>query len=734
MKRIAVPLLALAVLGNALVSAAPAGATTLTRTAGHGTHLAAGSVLLAALDPFLVAPNNLGNIDLAAFLAGNPDLATYSANNIAADGESAAIVLLQTTSLSDVTFTVSGGGTTLLPYSDRFLATPPAAGAQSLVVQSSAFIHVGATYYAVALLQGPLGGYTSANAITVEATQDATNAQIGLDLVVPPLVLAHGLWGDRTSLANVEDYIDKNAPWQSQQQLVVPICYSLYLAFDATTDPIGNGKNPCEVTSQESLQAEIDSLLAELDSEHTVGGRVDLVAHSMGGLAARNYASQPGYASLRNRTQGQFHTIVTLDTPEIGSLLANYLIAHAKSKEKAPIWTFPAIVWAGVCGSSDVQTCFADNSYPLTGPRLPLQSGGVYSLEPNGPSLTNPNLVGPNIANATWRAVDATAPGNSALALGLNTLIAALYSNPDSAPTLNTILKNKPNDAIVTVASQTKGAGQYQSYRFSKLSHTSLVSSILTWLSGQNVNDNSVVDDPSTNVYQLAACWVANAGANSCLPQAIAQNGSPETAQNSSPKFKWADRIRAQVPATAVLGKPVTVSIRVLQSASLSRLQIYQQGEQGRTRPEVVAISRVEKNMLYAQIVPRLPGPLTLGIRADFDDGATSIRSVDLYVAPPKSPPLSFKANDLPVLVLTLNGVTQVAMPHPMAVYPAPVGRVYLNSRFVTYRRVSGRGKPVVSVQPDGLMRALTPGEALVEAHFGSSVDRLRVIVRSRQQ
>jgi hypothetical protein len=31
-------------------------------------------------------------------------------------------------------------------------------------------------------------------------------------------------------------------------------------------------------------------------------------------------------------------------------------------------------------------------------------------------------------------------------------------------------------------------------------------------------------------------------------------------------------------------------------------------------------------------------------------------------------------------------------------------------------------------------MRALAPGEALVEAHFGSSVDRLRVIVRVTQQ
>jgi pimeloyl-ACP methyl ester carboxylesterase len=729
MKRIALALLGVVLL---LVSPAAIGAPSFEHSA-QAAHLSPGSVSLAALDPFLVAPNNLGNLELEQFLGGNPNLATYAANNIAADGESAAIVLLQTTSLSDVTFSVNDTAS-LVSYSDTFLTTPPTAGKQSLTVTNASFIHVGNYYYAVALVQGPLGGYTSQSAITVQATQDSANPQVGLTLVIPPLVLVHGLWGDQTSLSNVEAYIDAVTPWNRQQQLVVPICYSLYLAFDATTDPLQNGKNPCEVTSAASVQTEIDSLLAELDSEHTVGGRVDLVSHSMGGLVARNYASLSGYASLRNRGLGQFHAIVTLDTPEIGSLLANYLDGHAASKEKAPIWTFPGIVWAGVCGDSDVQTCFYDNGYPLAGSGLPLDTGAVYSLEPNSPSLKNPKLVGPNIANATWRAVSATAPGDSALALGLNTLIAALYSNPNNAPTLNSLLKKLPNDAIVTVQSQTKGASKSQLYTFSNLSHTSLVSSILTWLSGNTVNDNSVVDDPSADVYKLSACWLATTGSNSCVPEAIAENEPTEMTVPSSLHLKWVDRIRPQVPATAVLGAPVTVAIRLLAPATVSRLQIYQEGEQGRTRPETVAITRVENNMVYAQITPRLLGPVTLGIRTDFTDGAMSVRTLDFDVVPPKAPPLSFAANDLPELVLTLNGVTRVAMPHPLAVYPAPVGRVYLNARFVTYRLVAGQGKPVIALQPSGLMRALAPGETLVEAHYGTSVSRLHVIVRAKQQ
>jgi hypothetical protein len=62
------------------------------------------------------------------------------------------------------------------------------------------------------------------------------------------------------------------------------------------------------------------------------------------------------------------------------------------------------------------------------------------------------------------------------------------------------------------------------------------------------------------------------------------------------------------------------------------------------------------------------------------------------------------------------------------------VGRLYLNARFVTYRLVAGQGKPVIALQPSGLMRGLAPGEALVDAHYGASVNRLRVIVRAKQQ
>ncbi|MGD0193102.1 MAG: hypothetical protein ABSD74_20385, partial [Rhizomicrobium sp.] len=361
-------------------------ATAAARSGSSQMYRAPAATSLAALDPYLVAPNNLADINLATFLSGNPNFSEYSAADLAADGTSAAILLFETSSLSNVTFSITDGTATLQPYVSNFLTQAPQAGSQTITVTSSSFVSENGHYYAPVLLQGPLAGYSSANAIEVSANQSGNSDDVKLGLVMPPLVLVHGLWGDLTSLENVENYIDSVAPWKSQTQLVVPICYSLYLAFDATTDPLTKGKNPCEVTSESALQTGIDSVLAELDSEHIVGGRVDIAAHSMGGLASRNFASQSGYASLRNRMQGQIHTIVTLDTPEIGSLLANWLDGHATNTQQAPDWTPPGLIWSEVCGSADVQVCFYNNGYPLAAATLPLDTGGVYSLEPDGPS------------------------------------------------------------------------------------------------------------------------------------------------------------------------------------------------------------------------------------------------------------------------------------------------------------------------------------------------------------
>lgn len=687
------------------------------------------SATLIALDPFLVGADHLDNMNLATFLAGNPDLSAYGASALSADGASAAILLLETDTNASVTFQVNGAAT-LDAYADNFLTTAPATGQSSVTVSN--LIQIGSAYFAPVLVQGPLTGYSTNNVISVTATQNGANTSENIPLVIPPLVLVHGLWGDRKSLSEAESWLRGHAPWNSAPNLVEPICYSKYLRFDAKTDPLSNGKDPCEVTSKAAVQTEVDSLMAELDDEQIVGARVDLVVHSMGGLVARNYASQSKYGSVRNRMQGQFHAIVTLNTPEVGSALAPFLISKRNDKRRAPLLTAQGLIWNEICGNATVAKCFDANGYPIYAPSLPVNTGAVWSLIPDGKSLGNPHLSGPNIANATWRAVSSTRPGNSALAFGLDVLIAALYHNPDgkNVPTVDSILGNVPDDAIVTLTSQTQGAEGNQLYTFAKLSHTDLVGSILTWLSGGELNDNSVIDDPSREVEKLAACWIETTGSDTCPP---AKMEAAETALPVSlSALKPLGALLVQAPSRAVLGDAFAANVRLPASGPVPKISVYQQGETGRVKLTEIPATEGPDGRLHVRITPRLLGPVRIGIRAAYADGAVSAGGFDVFVAPPAAPPLAFRANDLPVLVLTLDSDTASAMPHPAALFSPPVGWIDLNARFVGWKPLAGPS--VLRVERNGFLHALAPGEARVEARFGSATATLRIVVRAIQQ
>jgi hypothetical protein len=154
-------------------------------------------------------------------------------------------------------------------------------------------------------------------------------------LLPPPVILVHRLWGDQTSLENVEGYLQNTAPWQSQG-LIVPISYSKYFAFD--------------------------------------------------------------------------HVIVTIDTPELGSAVATYLIANSGKKFAYREASLSGAFWAlGGCSfqNDTVETCFAKLGMPLTARGYPLSQGAVYSLEPGGQSISS---LPPSIPNAILAATDAIWP------------------------------------------------------------------------------------------------------------------------------------------------------------------------------------------------------------------------------------------------------------------------------------------------------------------------------------
>jgi hypothetical protein len=163
-------------------------------------------------------------------------------------------------------------------------------------------------------------------------------------------------------------------------------------------------------------------------------------------------------------------------------------------------------------------------------------------------------------------------------------------------------------------------------------------------------------------------------------------------------------------------------------------ISVYQQGETGNAPAEAIAISSAANGTLRLHVTPKLLGPVQFGFRVEYADGTVAARMLRIFVAPPATQPLAFSANDLPVLVLTRDSDTASAMPHPSAIYPAPVGQVDLNARFVRWQAAPQQGTQVIRVARNGWIEALRPGEAEVAAHFGTATARLRVIVRATQQ
>jgi pimeloyl-ACP methyl ester carboxylesterase len=716
-------------LSNAAGASTPATATVTVAAP------AAPTAAVYLVDPFLLAKlddkNTLANLGLTT-LYRLRNWAAVSASGLVADQTSAAIAIVQTNNCAaDVTLS-AGNGVGLLLYDPKFLVAAPGAGAASLTIPAASLVKVGAAYFAAALVQAPAvaGTYSISAPVTVTATQGTAQTQATLALTPPPVVLVHGLWGDETSLQDLQAYLLATPPWQ-QAGRVDTICYSPYLAFDAAKDPlIGNGDG-CEVTAKTALDNEIGHLMAVLDAKHIVGGRIDIVAHSMGGLVARHYASLFEYSGARNRRQGEFHELVTLDTPELGSALATFLYKHADAGLEAPIFSPSWNLWEAQCDSDDtVRVCFDKLGLPLAARSLGLQTGAVYSLIPGGKSLTA--APDPRIPGTIWRAVTATWPQtdrpSSLLRSVLNALIGAIYKGGQTPADTVGILGTQQNDVIVTTKSQL-GDAQI-SYNFTDLAHTKTPEPSILGVFFDGVNQNV---EESASVDRLTGCWLANLGAANCA-QVLATTDSREAVpvaaagETLKVKFLTADRlVFGSLSQSPRLGVPFELTLRLAQAPKA--IAVSQSAGRGEipSGSGPAAVVRQSGDTYVIRVTPRRIGPMKFTVAVTFADGGAAVRSFTADVRQPATAPAVFSAGRGPI-VIVLRSDEPVATLHPRAIY-AGIGTIPVDPRLVTAAIQSASGAPVVSLQ-NGVIRALRPGQATIEAHFAGVADRIQVIVK----
>ena len=119
----------------------------------------------------------------------------------------------------------------------------------------------------------------------------------------PPVVMIHGLWSDATAFEAMEQSLAASN-YEPFQLYRLDYRGTNDSAFDVNFPLVGGG---------------IDAAIQQAADADLAAGKVDLVAHSMGGVISRLYVQDPGY-------QHEVRRIITSNTPHAGSQMANLLL------------------------------------------------------------------------------------------------------------------------------------------------------------------------------------------------------------------------------------------------------------------------------------------------------------------------------------------------------------------------------------------------------------------------
>jgi pimeloyl-ACP methyl ester carboxylesterase len=438
---------------------------------------------LAFLNPYACSING-SDCTAAPSSGGAGDVTSArAASAISADGQSAAVIVVTSTNATDpVQLTLSAQpGFSGLPigslslYDPNFLtgASQQATGNTSLsIAPNPDYCDASGNCVFLALLWAPStmsgGILSSATSIfapvqlTITATQGTSNpTQTSILLQPPPLVLVHGIWsnaeqawpGSRSgnrALPSFFNWLEANYP----HKLIFTADYGPYSALEFSDPKI-----------QGILSNTILNVIANAANQRVVARQVDVVAHSMGGLATRYFMETAPLFSISNPV----HKLITIGTPHQGTPLATALDQNEGNLVGGPgKGAGAALAIASICAKSLPLSspCTLSNLFRSQGKII---DGGVLSLEAG---LTAPD----NTQYYSIVGLKPTSPTSSAETF-LNFIIHGFVSASQS---VNSILTTPYSDTLVSQVSQI-GSAIAPAALINDIVHTGETSSPSVW-------------------------------------------------------------------------------------------------------------------------------------------------------------------------------------------------------------------------------------------------------------
>jgi PKD repeat protein len=625
----------------------------------------------------IIASTKNAGIDLGFFDQASNNLPTdpYRRIGASADGVTTVEVRATTTASGNVTFKFDGrvgrgldGG--LFPTLDAL-----GSGTASLTVRNKP---LGSQFVASAYYQVPedFNGATddqfqrvfhfSAHLGDNGAVADIDNVEFHLRRT--PVVFVHGIW---SSILTWNDF---------------PLATQLVAQGDATL-AAWDGRSSIS-SSATQVRPYFDLALHVLRKQGIAVKRVDVVAHSMGGLIARHIASADHTI---------MHKLITIDTPHFGSALADYVVANKNN----------FFIWGYFLPGHPIDTGAADDLRVAV---------GAGARQADTPGLRAHSIVGVASNDEQCKATDNNP---------LPSLVTALCVADDpldfancKRSLLTSILSNRPNDEIVDIDSQRGGLGatsQFDSGAFTG-QHICLAAhlNITSDFSGDVSRRIKALLNQSATTGEFSAY---------SLPQTHFANGMMDTQVQNTPAVSL---IRPRPSATESVsivtpldGQSVTPgsSIEVAIAAPVTFTSAFV------ATPDQITATSAQPFQARIDIPATAIGQYAISVRADTGAGDSATASITLNVVPNAS----VASLIVQPLELFLN-VGDTLKPFVRGVFTDGVTRDLSRSAAVA---VVSSDPAIVSVLADGSLKAIGFGSARVTVFSGAASAEILINVES---